>query len=131
MKQVDTSVQDDARTKQMDRCPEDQKVALVITGHFERDGATFYNFTSYSFDGTKNETSYRYSQLYDFNQSLIRRYGNIRMLREFPPKKLNKKDEQIVSARLDSLQIWCTELIWEPDTREDDQLQQFFKLRIK
>ena len=131
---VDPQVQQEIKDKQLAACPSDSKITIVITGH--RDDAatkaTFFNFRSTINEGGSEKTaesSYRYSQLLEFNEQLIHNYGAIRLLRTFPPKKfVGNKEGDFIVMRRDAIQNWCTELVSDEEVCEDPLVRKFFKL---
>jgi hypothetical protein len=131
---VEPSVIAEIREKQLAACPSENKITIVITGNREDPGskATFYNFESTINQGgseKKVETSYRYSQLLEFNEKLIHEYGNIRLLRVFPPKKfVGNKEGDFVVMRRNAIQDWATELVSDEEVCEDPLVRNFFKL---
>ncbi|OHS94583.1 PX domain containing protein [Tritrichomonas foetus] len=136
---LDASVIDAIKEKQLEGCPVDNKIALIITGHQEDAAAkaTFFNTRCYLFDsnGAEQKTSegrYRYSQLLDFNDSLIHDYGAIRLLRTFPPKKwVGNKEGDFVAQRMEALQNWLTELCLDEETAQDKKVLAFFNLNTE
>ncbi|EAX95874.1 PX domain containing protein [Trichomonas vaginalis G3] len=131
---VEASVQNEIKEKQLAGCPSENKLSIVITGH--RDDATtkatFYNFVATRIvNGVEksSQTSYRYSQLLEFNEKLIYNYGAIRLLRVFPPKKfVGNRDGDFVVLRRDAIQEWATELCLDEEVCEDKDVLEFFKL---
>ena len=113
-----------------------EKITLVITGHQDDAAAkaTFFNIQAKKYDtnGSVVKTSeerYRYSQLLEFNDSLILDYGNIRILRLFPPKKwVGNKAMDFVTQRQEALQKWLDELVEDEETSSDPKVLKFFKL---
>ncbi|OHT11901.1 PX domain containing protein [Tritrichomonas foetus] len=133
---LDPSTIDSIKEKQLASCPVDNKIALIITGHQDDPAAkaTFFNFRCYLHDSTGaeqkcSENRYRYSQLLDFNESLIHDYGAIRLLRTFPPKKfIGNKETDFVTQRMEALQNWLNELCEDEETAQDKKLLAFFNL---
>ena len=133
---VSPEVQQQIKEKQLAACPSPNKLTIVITGH--RDDAatkaTFFNFTSSLLNaegGSEKiaESSYRYSQLLEFNEKLIHNYGAIRLLRTFPPKKyVGNKEGDFVVMRRDAIQNWATELCSDEELCEDPDVLRQFKL---
>jgi hypothetical protein len=123
------------KEEQLKSCPAARKVSLVITG-CQEDAAAKATF--YAIEGTieqdsgeekKIEQRYRYSQLFDFNETLIREYGAIRILRLFPPKKLvGNKAGDFVAQRKDYLQKWLAEIVADEELSEASIILQLFKL---
>jgi len=123
------------KAKQYEQCPAPRKISIVITGFQEdaRAKATFFNIDASILldDGTekKSDDRFRYSQLLELNESLVQDYGNIRILRLFPPKKfVGNKEGSFVQQRKDALQIWLNELVADEETSVDSKLLAFFKL---
>ncbi|KAH0787681.1 PX domain containing protein [Histomonas meleagridis] len=122
---------------QLASCEGQEKITLIITGHQDDAAAakaTFFNIQAKKYDtnGSVVKTSeerYRYSQLLDFNESLILDYGNIRILRLFPPKKwVGNKSTDFVTQRQEALQKWLNELVEDEETSSDPKILRFFKL---
>ena len=131
---VEQSVFSEIKEKQLASCPSDSKITIVIASYRDDPGtkATFFNFVSTVNEGGSEktaETSYRYSQLLEFNEQLIHNYGNIRLLRTFPPKKfVGNKEGDFVVMRRDAIQTWATELVLDEETCDDPLIRKFFKL---
>lgn len=131
---VDPSVQNEIKEKQISGCPSENKISIVITGHRDdaASKATFYDFTATRVENGAEktaQTSYRYSQLLEFNEKLIYNYGAIRLLRVFPPKKfVGNREGDFIVLRRDAIQEWATELCLDEETCEDKLVLQFFKL---
>jgi hypothetical protein len=123
------------KEKHFNICPSENKLSLIITGCHEDAAA---KATLYTVAGTlrdpsgqeKNiEARYRYSQLYDFNETLIHEYGAIRILRYFPPKKLiGNKAGDFVAQRRDGLQTWMSEIVEVVELCEAPIILKFFTL---
>jgi hypothetical protein len=133
---LDSTQVEELRAKQLEGCPAELKISLIITG-FQEDAAakaTFFTVEGQldKADGTKatSEARYRYSQLLEFNEKLINeKYGAIRLLRQFPPKKfIGNKEGDFVTQRRDALQAWLTELVSDEETSADPRIREFFKL---
>lgn len=122
--------------QQLAKCEVSEKITLVITGHQDDAAAkaTFFNIHAKKYDenGTvikESEGRFRYSQLLEFNDLLIYNYGNIRMLRVFPPKKwVGNKAMDFVTQRQEQLQKWLNELVEESETCTDQRVLKFFNL---
>jgi hypothetical protein len=135
-KNLDSTQVEELRAKQLESCPAQLKISLIITG-FQEDAAakaTFFTIEGQldKDDGTKTTTEgrFRYSQLLEFNEKLINeKYGAIRLLRLFPPKKfIGNKEGDFVTQRRDALQAWLSELVSDEETCADPKIHQFFKL---
>jgi hypothetical protein len=130
-KNLDSAQVEELRAKQLESCPAELKISLIITG-FQEDAAakaTFFTVEGQldKDDGTKttSEGRYRYSQLLEFNE----KYGAIRLLRLFPPKKfIGNKEGDFVTQRRDALQLWLNELVSDEETCADRRIREFFKL---
>ena len=122
------------KESQFKACPSANKISLVISGHHDDPStkATFFDIHCIKIqDGNEfsSDVSYRYSQLYDFNEKLIYNYGAIRLLRTFPPKKIiGNKESDFIQIRQDGLQNWLNELVSDEETCEDPLIRSFFKL---
>jgi hypothetical protein len=131
---VDPSVQAEIKEKQLAACPSENKITIVIKSHHDdvATKATFFDFVCTINQGGSektSETSYRYSQLLEFNEKLIYNYGNIRLLRTFPPKKfVGNKEGDFIVMRRDAIQEWATELVSDEEICEEPLLLSFFKL---
>jgi len=131
---TDPSVQQQIKERHLNTCPSESKIALVITGHHDDVAAkaTFFDIHCVKVEGGNEiscDVSFRYSQLLEFNDKLIYNYGNIRLLREFPPKKyVGNKESDFVKLRQDGLQNWLTELVTDEEICEDPLVRSFFKL---
>ena len=129
---VEASVQAEIKEKQLAACPSENKITIVITGHHEDavQKATVFDFVStINENGTEKTatTKYRYSRLLTFNEELIKKYGNIRLLRVFPPKKfVGNKEGDFVVMRRDAIQAWATELVTDEEVCEDPDVRKFF-----
>jgi hypothetical protein len=125
---------EDLKVRQLDSCPSDSKIAIVITGALDDPvtKATFYlTKCTVLIDGSEqtSENRYRYSQLLDFNDSLIHDYGAIRILRLFPPKKwVGNREGNFVQQRQDAIQTWLNELIADDELCDDLRFRDFFKV---
>jgi hypothetical protein len=65
--------------------------------------------------------------LLEFNDTLIHDYGNIRILRLFPPKKwVGNREGNFVQQRLDAIQKWLNELIEDEELCDDPKFRNFF-----
>ena len=131
---LEQSTIDGIKDKQFDACPGETKLALVITGHQEDVAAkaTFFNVNAYYGDNEPVAGRFRYSQLLDFNDSLIHDYGPIRLLRTFPPKKLiGNKEMDFVTQRMEALQNWMTELCSDEETCQDKKVLTFFNIKVE
>jgi hypothetical protein len=121
---------DALKAKQLESCPSESKIALVITGTVDDGKATFYiTQCTVVANGveTSKENRFRYSQLLDFNDTLIHDYGNIRILRLFPPKKwVGNREGNFVQQRLDAIQKWLSEIIEDEELCDDPKLRTFF-----
>jgi hypothetical protein len=135
-KNLDSTQVDELRAKQLESCPAELKLSLIITG-FQEDAAakaTFFTVEGQvdKDDGTKttSEGRYRYSQLLELNETLINeKYGAIRLLRLFPPKKfIGNKEGDFVTQRRDALQVWLNELVSDEETCADPRILEYFKL---
>jgi hypothetical protein len=124
----------DLKAKQLESCPSDSKISLVITGATEDPvaKATFYLTQCTVVNGgveSPTENRYRYSQLLEFNDSLIHDYGAIRILRLFPPKKwVGNREGNFVQQRQDAIQTWLNELIADEELCDDLKIREFFKV---
>jgi hypothetical protein len=125
---------EDLKAKQLESCPSASKISLVITGAAEDPlaKATFYTTQcTVVNDGAESTTEnrYRYSQLLEFNDSLIHDYGAIRILRLFPPKKwVGNREGNFVQQRQDAIQTWLNELIADEELCDDPKVREFFKV---
>ena len=121
---------------QLAACKGQEKITLVITGHQDdaAEKATFFNVQAKKYDTSgavvkTAEGRFRYSQLFDFNERLIFNYGNIRMLRVFPPKKwVGNKAMDFIAQRQEVLQKWLNELVEDEETCADPIILKFFNL---
>lgn len=123
------------KEKQLNSCPSNHKISVVLTGYQDDPvaKATFFNAKCIHVDesGTEHVTDerYRYSQLLEFNERLEQDYGQIRLLRLFPPKKwVGNKEGNFVQQRMEAIQEWLNELVADEETCEDKHVLQFFKL---
>jgi hypothetical protein len=124
----------DLKAKQLESCPSDSKISIVITGSADDPStkATFY-LTQCTVVNNAVETTvenrYRYSVLLEFNDSLIHDYGAIRILRLFPPKKwVGNREGNFVQQRQDAIQNWLNELIADEELCDDLKVREFFKV---
>ena len=131
---TDQSVISEIKNLQISGCASKSKISLVITG-FQDDAqakATFFNVQCTTVDPSGSESTsenrFRYSQLYDLNEKLIHEYGNIRLLRNFPPKKVVGKNIDFLQQRKEGLQQWMTELILDEEICEEPLVREFFGL---
>jgi hypothetical protein len=136
---LDSTQVEELRAKQLESCPAALKISLIITG-FQEDAAakaTFFTVEAQldKEDGAKvtSETRHRYSQLLEFNEKLINeKYGAIRILRLFPPKKfIGNKEGDFVTQRKDALQLWLNELVSDEETCADPRVREFFQLTVE
>jgi hypothetical protein len=132
---LDSTEVAELKAKQFEQCPAEQKVSIIITGFQEdaRAKATFFNIEAarLTADGSERKADgrFRYSQLLEFNESLIQDYGAIRILRLFPPKKfVGNKEGSFVQQRKDALQTWLNELVADEETCADPKLLTFFQI---
>lgn len=135
MSQVDPSVIAEIKEKQLTGCPAENKISLVITGHQEDPAAkaTFFQIVATRVDPSGAEqsanNSCRYSQLLELNEKLIYNYGQIRLLRTFPPKKfVGNRVGDFVVMRRDALQAWLTELVLDEEMAVEPEILHFFQL---
>jgi hypothetical protein len=135
-KSLDSSQVEGLRAQQRESCRAARNISLIITS-FQEDAAakaTFFTIEAMLDldDGTqmKTEGRFRYSQLFDFNEKLINeKYGLIRMLRVFPPKKfIGNKAGDFVAQRRDGLQAWLDELVADEEAAADPLILTFFNL---
>jgi hypothetical protein len=104
----------------------------VITSTVDDGKATFYiaqcTVVANGVESTK-KNCFRYSQLLDFNEGLMKDYGAIRILRLFPPKKwVGNHDGNFVQQRLEAIQLWMSELIEDEELCDDQKVRTFFGL---
>jgi hypothetical protein len=124
----------DLKAKQLESCPSESKISLIITGSADDPvaKATFYVTQCTVVNNgveTTSENRYRYSGLLDFNDSLIHDYGAIRILRLFPPKKwVGNREGNFVQQRQDAIQNWLNELIADEELCDDPKVREFFKV---
>jgi hypothetical protein len=124
----------DLKTKQLESCPSESKISIIITGTADDPvaKATFYNTQCTVVNNGSESTSenrYRYSQLLEFNDSLIHDYGAIRILRLFPPKKwVGNREGNFVQQRQEAIQTWLNELIADEELCDDTKIREFFKI---
>jgi hypothetical protein len=124
----------DLKSKQFESCPSESKISIIITSATDDPiaKATFYvTQCSVINNGTESTTEnrYRYSQLLEFNDSLIHDYGAIRILRLFPPKKwVGNREGNFVQQRQDAIQTWLNELIADEELCDDTKIREFFKV---
>jgi hypothetical protein len=128
---------DDLKSKQLESCPSQSKVSLVIVNTVDDPAskATFYVIQAIVVDSSGNqqqqEPRYRYSQLLEFNDTLIHDYGAIRILRLFPPKKfVGNKEGSFVQQRKDAIQEWLNEIIADEELVDDAKIRKFFNVAL-
>jgi hypothetical protein len=122
--------QETLKAKQLESCPSESKISLVITSTVDDGKATFYitqcTIVVNGVESTK-ENRFRYSQLLEFNEALTKDYGAIRILRLFPPKKwVGNREGNFVQQRLDAIQLWMNELIEDEELCDDQKVRNFF-----
>jgi hypothetical protein len=118
------------KAKQLESCPSESKISLVITSTVDDGKATFYvtqcTVVANGLESTK-ENRFRYSQLLEFNEGLMKNYGAIRIFRLFPPKKwVGNREGNFVQQRLEPIQLWMNELIEDEELCDDQKVRTFF-----
>lgn len=133
---LDEAAISEMKSRQLSECPSQSKIALIITG-YQNDPAqkaVVYNTQCIRIDASGsevvNEQRFRYSQLLEFNEKLIYNYGTIRLLRNFPPKKIQNKDPKVLQVRMDSLQQWMLELVIDEEICDDPLVREFFHVAV-
>lgn len=131
-----TLTMSEIREGQLSSCVGSPKIALVIQNSVEDPvaKATFYvtQVTQVEEDGVEHvsEQRYRYSQLLAFNEMLKLEYGEIRIMRLFPPKKwVGNKEGDFVETRQSAIQNWMTALVKDEETCHDPRVREFFQIR--
>jgi hypothetical protein len=125
----------DLKAWHLQSCPSDSKISLIITCTIDDpiSKATFYltecTVVNNGIPATI-ENRFRYSQLLEFNESLIKYYGAMRILRLFPPKKwVGNRQGELVKQRQEAIQIWLNEIIADEELCDDPVIRDFFKVQ--
>jgi hypothetical protein len=123
---------DQLRNKQLESCPSESPISLIIIGCQEKHVPTYYSFEC---TVVKNGVTYirrvryRYSQLLELNEALMQEWGAIRVLRLFPPKKVvGNREGTFVKQRRAAIQTWLNEIIAEEEICDELVLRGFFGL---
>jgi hypothetical protein len=126
------STDDFLKNKQLESCPSQSPMSLIIVGCQERNVPTYYtieaNVVRNGATFTRRDR-FRYSQLLELNEALIREWGAIRVLRLFPPKKVvGNREGNFVKQRQSGIQNWLNELNAEEEICDEPALREFFGL---